>query len=225
MMEDFYDPYSDVSASGFLFDKLSSCFKQEPFFIEPGRKIFQKKETINGLFLIHRGTIKLLSHENSKKGFTLRLFCRGDILGLFPVLSGNKYYRHTAVSLSPVTLGYISKNRICSLLKSHPRLRVSILQTMARYGSSLEEKASNFYHKSPEEKLAGILLKIASDQNPKDTEQNSLPINTNILADLAGLSRSKTYRLLKNFIKKGYLQFQNQQLQILNFQKLYSLVK
>lgn len=107
------------------FEKISS-----PVSKAKGTFLFRRGETPCGLFLIHRGKVKL-ELDSAGRIFPPRILGPGSVAGLPATVSGAPYSL-TAKVAEDSELGYIPRQKLIKLLGGNPQLCLSAMKIMSR---------------------------------------------------------------------------------------------
>ncbi|GAB2802693.1 Crp/Fnr family transcriptional regulator [Streptomyces chlorus] len=115
-----------------------------------------------GLFIVHRGLVKVYRLTESGNEQLIRLMSPGDFLGETALLADTTT-DHFAVALQPSELCVIDRARFTGLLGQHPSVAVQMLQTVSGRLGTAEEMVSALSGKPVGQRLAQQLLLLADE--------------------------------------------------------------
>lgn len=111
------------------FAALEACMEQRSF--KAGETIFTRGELSDELFLIRKGAVRILLPIDSKQGYHLASFSRGDFFGEMSFLDGEPRSAD-AIAFSDADLFVLSRKRFDSISDEHKKLAMNLLEGLAR---------------------------------------------------------------------------------------------
>jgi CRP-like cAMP-binding protein len=111
-----------------LFRKLSAIM--DPMILRPGDKLFVAGESVDGIYLILRGKVKLYYSGRRELRVTERLVRGGEVLGLGSLFA-NRDWEGTAEVVSTTRAGFVRRERVVEFLDQSPAGRLTILRLLS----------------------------------------------------------------------------------------------
>lgn len=111
-----------------LFRRLSAIM--DPMILRPGDKLFVTGESVDGVYLILRGKVKLYYSGRRDLQVTERLVRGGEVLGL-GALFADRAWEATAEVVSTTRAGFVRRDRIVEFLDQSPAGRLTILRLLS----------------------------------------------------------------------------------------------
>jgi len=111
-----------------LFRRLSEIM--DPMILRPGDRLFAADETVDGIYLILRGKVKLYYAGKRELQVTERLVRGGEILGLGPLFA-NRAWEATADVVATTRAGFVRRQKIVDFLDESQAARLTILRLLS----------------------------------------------------------------------------------------------
>jgi CRP/FNR family transcriptional regulator len=214
----------------------SSCIKTVPIFknlseeeleeiimisshkkFDKGDFIYQSGETIESLYVVHQGKVKVTRYSDEGKEQIIRILSHGDFLGELALFNGALVSTYAEV-MEPSVICFVQNQRLKKLLEKSPTLGMKMMSELSnrldRAESLIEQ--SNLY--SAEAKMARLFL---------DLESHDMVFFTTTKINLSlqlGITPETFSRKLKKFELMGYIRIiNNKTIKILSKTKLRRL--
>ena len=188
-------------------------------------KLLEEGQLPEGIFVLLRGSVKLLVALRGGKMLILRLVQSGEVLGLSATMS-SKPAEYTAETLSPAQFLYVPRKDFHALLEEHPEICISVVEVLSH---QLHEAVNMIHYCSGSqpavEKLADLLeLWVAeSGQMTERGVELKLPLTQEEIGQMIGVSRETVSRLLAEFEEQGVLELEGSRVRILKGHHLEEL--
>lgn len=170
-----------------------------------------------GLFIVHRGLVKVYRLTESGHERLIRLMFPGDFLGETALLADTTT-DHFAVALQPSELCVIDRTRFTRLLGEHPSVAVQMLRAVSGRLGTAEEMVSALSGKSVRQRLAQQLLHLADEAGGADFR---LPTTKRELASYLGTTAETLSRRLGALQEAGVIRLgPSRQVKVLDPQAL-----
>ena len=108
---------------------LEACLEKRSY--RSGERIFQRGDTDDGLYLIRRGTVRIMLQLDETQWRHVSTFGRGDHFGEMAFLDGQARSAD-AVASTDTDLFALSRSQFDALAKEHERMAVNLLEGLAR---------------------------------------------------------------------------------------------
>lgn len=171
--------------------------------------IFSQGATLQNVYLIRRGTVKISIPGRAGKEHIVRLAGAGDMIGYQSVLTEN-ISPTTATAMTPVELCVVPKACFFSLIRSNNALSRSILSMLAREIETAQYRMYSLLYKSVRARIAESLLAMARYYGYQADGRTVVgPIYRKDLAEHAGVTIESTIRCLGDLRKNGWVDLRN----------------
>lgn len=111
-----------------LFRRLSAIM--DPMILRPGDKLFVADETVDGIYLILRGKVKLYYSGRRDLQVTERLVRGGEILGL-GALFADRAWEATAEVVATTRAGFVRRERVVEFIDENQAGRLTLLRLLS----------------------------------------------------------------------------------------------
>jgi len=190
---------------------------------------FQKRHTIflegekgNYVVLIVSGIVKISRSSSDGRIKTLALLRPKDFFGEMALFLPGRERSATAEAMTECRVITIDQTDFEKLLKENPGISLRIIQTLAHRLLAANRQIKTLALGDSHSKLADLLL-VLKDEFPQPAGGAPLiPLTHQELADLAGLSRETTTRLLNTFEHEGVVKLKSRQVALTNLETLKS---
>ena len=202
--------------------------------VNAGNIIKYKKDDIiliendegSSLFWILKGRVKVVRMSDDGKEVILNILGENEFFGEMSVLDG--YTRSASViAMDNAELFILRRNTFLKLLRDYPDITIKIIQTISKRLRRANLKIKALSIGNSEQKVGAVLLQFALDYGNyigNTVKIENLPIQQEI-AKMAGTSRETVSRVMSTMQKKGLIEYKNDCVNILDFQKFRNLYK
>jgi len=183
--------------------------------------IFEEGEAGESLYIIKTGLVKISKEASDGRVKTLALLKAGEFFGEMSVLS-DEGRSANAETLTDATLLVMAKGDFENLLEKNASVSIVIVKTLIDRLAQADRQIKNLALGNSRAKIADILLLLSTDFG--DKSEDGTKVNVRLthqeLADLAGLARETTTKLLNEFVKDEAILLKDREIEILNTEKL-----
>lgn len=192
---------------------------------KPGEKIFNHNTPLNGIYWINSGVVQLITYQNSSKGFTVNLLEDGNYLEISSVFFNTFYHRHTAISLTKSEVFFLPKEKFWQLFQNEMIFRICIFKELSNQLNTIEDRIIVSRKSSSHKKLAILFLHLLKKCRYNYEMLQQLKISLQMIADLTGISKRYTCKVIEDFNRSGCIHFKNKQLQIRDLSLLKNMAE
>lgn len=179
---------------------------------EKGETIYQQGSPAVGCYVLCWGRIKLLRSLPSGKRFLISILGPGDLLGEESFFNGR--YLDCAKTLERSLVIFIAREKLNTLLSSHPRLAVELAAMLSRRCKALYGRIVEASWSSARERLATLLLKLNGELRGLSQAE---------LAELLGMSRATVNENLRELERAGLIALAHRRVYLSNREGLLKL--
>lgn len=183
--------------------------------------IFEEGEHGDSLYIIKSGLVKISKEAADGRVKTLALFQSGDFFGEMSVLSDDGRSAN-AETLSECRVLVLDRDGFLALLNKNPSISLNIISTLIDRLALADRQIKNLALGNSRAKIADILMQLATEfgEGEKKTQKVNVRLTHQELADLAGLARETTTKLLNEFVKDEAIQLADREIEIIDPEKL-----
>lgn len=204
--------------------KICSVVKEKLF--ARGSIIFLENEPGHTFFIIKTGLIKIARAAPDGRLKTLNILGPGDYFGEMAVLD-EPFRSATAEALLDSEVYVIYKRDFESLIEKNPHIAMDVIHTLIQRLRHADQQIEDLTFTGSKERVVKTLVKLSEQFGKKTEEKIHIPLHLTHqeIAELAGLSRETTTRLLNEMEKDGFLAFEKHHVIILNDGKFRKLLQ
>lgn len=191
-----------------------------------GSIIFLENEPGHTFFTIKTGLIKIARAAPDGRSKTLNIMGPGDFFGEMAVLD-EPFRSATAEALLDSEVYVIYKRDFELLIEKNPHIAMDVIHTLIQRLRHADQQIEDLTFTGSKERVVKTLVKLSEQFGKKDEEKIHIPLHLTHqeIAELAGLSRETTTRLLNEMEKEGFLGFEKHHVIILNDTKFRKLLQ
>lgn len=177
------------------------------------QKIFSQGDPTTKVMYVQQGRVKLSVVNEVGKEAVLAMLGPGDFFGEGG-MAGQPVRMATATAITPTTLLVIEKDEMIRVLHAEHAFSDRFVSYMLSRNIRIEEDLIDQLFNSSEKRLARTLLLIAR-YGKDDTPHGLLPkVSQETLAEMVGTTRSRVNFFMNKFRKLGFIQYNNDGLQV-----------
>ena len=172
-----------------------------------GARLFIEGQPSEGVFILCRGRVKLVTHSRNGKALIIRIAVPGEVLGLSATVS-NFVHETTAEVIEPCQANFIGTSDFCRLLErnadaSRNAIRQLSLQNRMAHGQIRSLGLSTCVA----DKLATLLIEWAkSVPSSNGSVLLQVTFSHEEIAEMIGTSRETITRSLKDFRERRLIE-------------------
>lgn len=219
-----YDGVSELFNKARSLDELNKLSEVQP------PKTFKKKEIIYkensfpaGIFLVHKGKVKIYKTNDDGKDFITDVKSVGDFFG-YSALLEERAYADSAEALEDTELCFIPKPDFFSLLYRNRDIANRFIKMLSNDLKEKEERLLHLAYDSVRKRVAEALLTLmnASNGSPKGSEIG-FSIAREDLASMVGTAPETVIRTLSDFKDEKLISIQSGKISIMDASRLKNL--
>lgn len=189
-----------------------------------GQMLYYEESKPQGVFCINTGVIKVFKTASNGKEQIIYLAKKGDLLG-YSALLGEENYTNSAQVIEDAKICFIPKETFLKALVSNGPFFRRLTKALSHEIGVMEEKLVDASQKSIRERLAYLLLQLASSYGleGREHQQIDLVLSREEIANLIGTATESVIRLLSEFKKDKLIEFKGKKIVILDKEGLVKL--
>jgi CRP/FNR family transcriptional regulator len=191
--------------------KVASCHRYPA-----GAMLFGEGEPVAGLYLIEKGSIKIVRFSKEGREHTLRVFQAGDTFNDVAAFDGGPNPA-TAIAFSDVVVWRIARADLEQLAHRYPALAWALLESIARRTRYLVNLVQDLSARNVKARLARLLLEQAQASEQQTAGQL---LTQEEMASRLGTVREVVGRALRSLVVSGIIEFDRHRIVILDAERL-----
>ncbi|WP_301110291.1 Crp/Fnr family transcriptional regulator [Sporosarcina sp.] len=166
-----------------------------------GETIYHQGERSEGLYILHKGRIKVYRLSENGKEQLVRILEPGDFTGELSLFDDTPHDAF-AETLEAVEICMIERDQMQELLQQHPAISLKMLAEFSSRLADTEQRAARIAMESAETRVALYLADLSEQQHNLTIE---LPMNRKDLASHLGTTPETISRKLSSFEEQGWI--------------------
>ncbi|MEW6457251.1 MAG: Crp/Fnr family transcriptional regulator [Acidobacteriota bacterium] len=197
------------------------CMKSELRNFNKGEIIFLEDDFCDGLFIIHKGTVKIYKSSGEDREQVLTIEKEGRPIAELSVFDEGPFPA-SAEALEPTTLIFIPKRDLKELCYKFPEIFEGIIRSLSERLRKMVHLIEDLAFLEVKQRLAKYLIKRAEESGVKEGERIilDLKLTNQELASQIGTVREIISRSFKKFRNSGIIQSKGKKIIIMDFHKL-----
>lgn len=208
-------------------DDLNAFLKiKRSLMYEPHQTVFYEGHACLGLYLLCAGKVKLTRSSARGQRQIVRILDSGELIEKHAFREG-ALHEVTCETLERSQVCLVDRTAYLSFLEKKGALAVKVIQLLSREVGIALDQLDQFTFKSARERLAALLLDLASRYGTTETDGMRLGIRLKReeLAELAGVTVETVVRLLSAFQEESLLKLNGKDIHILNRDRLSKIAR
>ncbi|MCX7699205.1 MAG: Crp/Fnr family transcriptional regulator [Candidatus Goldbacteria bacterium] len=200
--------FAEVSDNGL---RRISDFVKENYY-EKGQIVFNEGEKGDTLHIIVKGRVKITKYTQQGKIKILAILNEKDNFGEMALLT-DEARTATVEAIDDVITLSIARQEFMDILKTESSISLQIIKTLCHRLAKADRDLKNFFAGNAKVRISCVLLDF------KD-ENNIVKLTHQEIADIAGLTRETTTRILNNFAANKIIETRSRKINIIDLEKL-----
>lgn len=174
-----------------------------------GELVFSEGDTCKGLFIVHKGAVRVFKNSTSGREQTLTIEGVGGAIAELPVFDGGPYPASAQV-VTDATLLFFSKQDFRAMCLQDPEVTLAVLANVGARLRNLVGIIEELSFTTVRHRLAAMLVRMAKSEGTKTAAgvQILLPPTNQDIAAQIGTVRELVSRNLSRFQSEGLLKLE-----------------
>jgi CRP/FNR family transcriptional regulator, nitrogen oxide reductase regulator len=176
--------------------------------VEEDGFFFMQEDPATHAYVLVEGRVKMIQITPNGQQITLRIMTPGQTYGGIALLNPRAGYPATAQAVENSTALAWDTAHLRELVEKEPSISLNVMGLMHGYISELQERQKALVTERVEQRIARILLKLAT-QSGKKVEEGvliDLPITRQDIAEMSGTTLYTVSRTLNEWERDGLLE-------------------
>ncbi len=199
--------------------RLSSVLRRRS--LKKGEVLFRKGDEGNVLYIVRKGSIKIVLPSKMGDEAVLAVFSAGDFFGEMALLDGMPRSAD-AVALEPSELLALNRNDFITFLGNNEEAMQAILSNLSMRLRKTDDSLEDAYFLNISARFAKKLVELAKTHGKRDGDiiQIDLRLSQKDLASMIGATRESVNKELRVLREKGLVSTEKGTLRILDLARL-----
>jgi CRP-like cAMP-binding protein len=184
-------------------------------YFKKGEIIFGEGESMNGMFFVIEGSVKVHKKWGAEKELIVRFARAGDILG-HRGLGYDTDYPVSATALEPVAVCFIDLDFFQASLKMNQTFLLQLMMFFAEELKVSERKMRDLAHMQVKGRVARALISLREKFGEDATGNINMPVSRQNLASYAGTTYETAFRILNDFTEDNIIRVTGNHISILD---------
>ena len=193
--------------------------------IQKGQFIFREGDPADWFHIVQHGNVKCVKSNPEGREVTLKVLMPGDLFCCEASAFSGVSHPGCAQSMGEGTVIKIHRKTMLEVIQRNPEAAVSIINYLSHRLRESQDNAKAFALDRAEQRVAALLVNLAERSGIQ--ESNGIRISVRLthqdLADMAGLTKETTSRILSRFKKDNLIAGHGKQLLILHLPRLQEM--
>ena len=182
-----------------------------------GHTIYHAGDTSDGLYIVHKGRVKIYRLSETGKEQLVRILGPGDFTGDLSLFSESVHEAY-AEAMEAVELCVMSRDDFQQFILKYPAISLKVLSEFSKRLAKTEKQAANIAMETVETRIAMYLAEIADETMSKTV---TLPMSRKDLASHLGTTPETVSRKLADFEDNGWIRpLNNRDIEIIDLDAL-----
>jgi len=189
--------------------------------LKKGEVLFRKGDEGNVLYIVRKGSIKIVLPSKMGDEAVLAVFSAGDFFGEMALLDGMPRSAD-AVALEPSELLALNRNDFITFLGNNEEAMQAILSNLSMRLRKTDDSLEDAYFLNISARFAKKLVELAKTHGKRDGDiiQIDLRLSQKDLASMIGATRESVNKELRVLREKGLVSTEKGTLRILDLARL-----
>ena len=199
-----------------MFDELQKYSNKT--YIKKGEMIFQTGDTIDFVYFIEQGLVKLASDGVDGQPVTIAILKKGEVFGLIDCLNNHLEYAQYSVALTDTILLSIPITVVLKHLENLSLIERTLFESLVRQLTEAKKVIYVHAKMTVPERISWFLQKLANTDNGIATI--NIPLTHEEISYMVGCSRQKVTMYLSKWKKEGSILYDRGSIQLVNLDQL-----
>jgi CRP/FNR family transcriptional regulator len=193
--------------------------------IKKGQFIFKEGDPADWFHIVTQGNVKCVKSNPEGREVTLKVLMPGDLFCCEVSAFSGDPHPGCAQSMGEGTVIKIHRTAMMEVIQRNPEAAVNIINYLSHRLRESQDNAKAFALDRAEQRVAALLVNLAERSGIQETQgiRISVRLTHQDLADMAGLTKETTSRILSRFKKDQLIAGHGKQLFILHLPRLQGM--
>jgi len=189
-----------------------------------GESIFHEGETVNGMYFIFSGLVKVHKKWSDNKELILRFAKEGAIVG-HRGLGGDTIYPVSATALAPSDICFVDLDFFMATLKVNPDYLFDLMMFFATELKESEKRMRNIAHMNTKGRIGQSLLTLQDKFGTDEDGFINIEISRQDLASYTGTTYETLFKIMNELAEENVIHIDSKRTKLLDKPKLLEYSK
>jgi CRP/FNR family transcriptional regulator len=180
-----------------------------------GQEIFKERDTVEGIFFVYSGKVKVHKRWDDDKELILRFAKGGDILGHLG-LGNDPLYPVSATAVENTVVCYVQMDFFESSLNVNPQFTIKLMKLFANSLQESEKRMRNLAHMPVKERIAQALLSLKNQFGVNNNGYIDIELTKQDIASYAGVAYETFFKVTQEFLQGNLIEVNGKSFKLLN---------
>jgi CRP-like cAMP-binding protein len=177
--------------------------------------VFREGDSINAVYLLESGKIKLSKINEDGKELITELLTSGDYFGYVSVFN-EKFHSETATVMEDSEICIIPKSEFMTLVESNSQVAAMFFKLLSKNLEIKEQELIDLAYNTVRKRVADSLLKLKDTYKTDNSGKFSIAISRGDIASIVGTAKESAIRFLSEFKDEGIIDIKGSTITILD---------
>jgi len=189
-----------------------------------GESIFHEGDTVNGMYFIFSGLVKVHKKWSDNKELILRFAKEGAIVG-HRGLGGDTIYPVSATALAPSDICFVDLDFFMATLKVNPDYLFDLMMFFATELKESEKRMRNIAHMNTKGRIGQSLLTLQDKFGTDEDGFINIEISRQDLASYTGTTYETLFKIMNELAEEKAIHIESKRTKLLDKPKLLEYSK
>ncbi|HEY5968770.1 MAG TPA: Crp/Fnr family transcriptional regulator [Chitinophagaceae bacterium] len=189
-----------------------------------GESIFHEGDTVNGMYFIFSGLVKVHKKWSDNKELILRFAKEGAIVG-HRGLGGDTIYPVSATALAPSDICFVDLDFFMATLKVNPDYLFDLMMFFATELKESEKRMRNIAHMNTKGRIGQSLLTLQDKFGTDEDGFINIEISRQDLASYTGTTYETLFKIMNELAEENVIHIDSKRTKLLDKPKLLEYSK
>ena len=191
---------------------------------DKGESIFHEGDTVNGMYFIFSGLVKVHKKWSDNKELILRFAKEGAIVG-HRGLGGDTIYPVSATALAPSDICFVDLDFFMATLKVNPDYLFDLMMFFATELKESEKRMRNIAHMNTKGRIGQSLLTLQDKFGTDEDGFINIEISRQDLASYTGTTYETLFKIMNELAEENVIHIDSKRTKLLDKPKLLEYSK
>ena len=189
-----------------------------------GELIFKEGDTVDGMYFIFSGLVKVHKKWSNNKELILRFAKEGAIVG-HRGLGGDIIYPVSATALAACDICFVDLDFFVATLKVNPEYLFDLMMFFAAELKESEKRMRNIAHMNTKGRIGQSLITLQDKFGTDSDDFINIEISRQDLASYTGTTYETLFKIMNELAEENVIHIESKRTKLLNHDKLLSYCK
>lgn len=199
--------FSGIDQESFLL----FCKEAKKLRIKRGEFLFNQGDPSDAIYLLQKGSLKLVSNTESGGEIITQIAGAGEILGQTAMFRKDIYAATSAIALEESTICFLYRQSFESIVVNNPQIALKIIKSLGRRLDDTWRQLTEFKTQTVHEKIISLFIQLAEQYGEPFEEGTRIKIHLTQqeIASVIGSSRVMVSQVLHQLMERNEIRKRN----------------